>query len=113
MSIRNLIILVSIFVAFVACDSNKSNKVSEEKTGYTAIIDTSMTLMEIAKLNNIGDPFLRTKLGIPDKIGKNYSIATMAKRFNFTIEELVQIIEEQKNKQGSRTKPKTENNKKK
>ncbi len=106
MNFRFYIILVSIIVTFVACNSGGAEKDNEDSKGYVAIVDTSMTLLEVAKANNIGDPYLRTKLGIPDRIGKSYKITTMAKRFNFTIDELKQVIEDQKNKQASRLKKK-------
>ncbi len=63
-----------------------------------AIIDSTMTLSEVARANQIGEPYLRTMLGIPKKIGSRYDVATMAKRFKFTLDDLRKVIEDEKNK---------------
>ena len=88
--------LISAAVITFACSSSNGNK-SDQKELYVAVIDSTMTLFEVAKANNIGEPYLRTKLGIPKRIGTKYDIATMSKRFKFTLDDLRKIIEDAKN----------------
>jgi hypothetical protein len=96
MMIRNILILIITATIAFACSNSKENK-SEKKELYVAVIDSTMTLFEVAKANNIGEPYLRTKLGIPKRIGTKYDVATMAKRFKFTLDDLRKIIEDAKN----------------
>ena len=72
-----------------------------------------MTLADVAKANNIGEPFLRTKLGINYKIGKTYSVTKMGKLYNFSIDDLKKIIEDQKNRYLVKDEKKKSNVKKK
>lgn len=106
---RKLFVIILLGIAIISCNSNSSEKDGDGDKGFVAKIDSSMTLTQIAKANNIGEPFLRTKLGIPKRIGKSYTITEMAQRFNFTIEDLRQIIEDQKNKRISRRRAKKSN----
>jgi len=99
MRIRNIIIVLLIGFSIAACNTNGDN--NEKNTGFIAKIDSTQTLTQIAKANNIGEPFLRTKLGVPDKIGKSYTITKLAKHFKFSIDDLRKIIEDQKNKQAA------------
>lgn len=92
-----LIALIGIFI--VACNSNTQENSVDEKKGFVAKIDSSMTLLQVAKANNIGDPYLRAQLGIPHKIGTKYTVVEMAQRFNFTLDDLRKVIEDRKNKQ--------------
>ncbi|MBC8321580.1 MAG: hypothetical protein H8E34_12750 [Bacteroidetes bacterium] len=101
MTIKNFIIGLLLVLSIVACNTDVKNNNNDESQGYVAKIDTSLTLAQIAKLNNIGEPYLRTKLGIRQNIGNKYSISYMAKRFNFTIDDLKKIIEDAKNEQPS------------
>ncbi len=98
-----LIITVTIYLG---CTSGPQKESKDEVETFVATVDTSMTLMEVAKLNNIGEPYLRTELGIPPKIGKKYTVAEMSRRFHFSIDDLKKVIEDRKNYQ------KTKNNKK-
>jgi hypothetical protein len=99
---RKLFVIILLGSIVISCNSNSSKIDSDNETVYVAKIDTSMTLTQIAKANNIGEPYLRSKLGIRENIGNNYNIVTMAQRFNFTLDDLRKIIEDQKNKQASR-----------
>ncbi len=99
MVVRNIIIILTIVILGIGCSGNGNSKNDREQERYIAVIDTSMTLMEVAKANDIGEPYLRTMLGIPKRIGKKYTVATMAKRFKFELEDLRKIIEDQKNKE--------------
>ena len=99
MIFRNLFLLTVIISVTISCTNYSSDDNNSNNVGYVVIMDSSMTLMEVAKANNIGEPFLRSKLNIPKKIGKKYDVATMAKRFKFDLEDLKKIIEDQKNKQ--------------
>ncbi len=110
MSLKNILILFSFVAIVVACSTDPSDKGKGQNEAFVAVIDTSMTLMEIAKTNNIGEPYLRTQLGIKKGIGKKYTISEMAQRFDFEIDDLRRIIEDRKNKQ-SGFKPKTGTNK--
>lgn len=99
MALRNLLIIASLIIATIGC-TNSSNKAdSTDKERYVAVIDSNMTLLEVAKANKIGEPYLRTALGIPKKIGKKYTVATMAQRFKFDLKDLRKVIEDQKNKE--------------
>ncbi len=111
MSVKSFIIALLVSVSIISCNSNVQENSNEEQISYVAKIDTTMTLAQIAKLNNIGEPYLRSKLDIPKNIGRKYTIIEMSKRFKFTIDELRQVIEERKNKQALRRskKAKSEN----
>ncbi len=65
---------------------------------YHAIVADSMTLAEVAKANNIGLPFLKTSLGIPQHLKHNYPISQLKKNFRFTTQQLKTIIEDAKNR---------------
>lgn len=110
MVIRNLFLLAIVF-SFLAigCSEASSSKNNKEKDVYVAVIDSNMTLFEIAKANNIGEPYLRTKLGIPKKIGERYDIMTMSKRFKFSLDDLRKIIEDEKNDTGKEVKTSPQN----
>lgn len=102
--IRNIIILISAAIITFACANSNENN-SNQKELYVAVIDSTMTLFEVAKANNIGEPYLRTKLGIPKRIGTKYDLATMSKRFKFTLDDLRKIIEDAKNDVDQEVKP--------
>ncbi len=104
MSFRSLVILIALVVTLGACNSGSADSSNNEESKFTAVVDTSMTLLEVAKTNNIGEPYLRTMLGIKKGIGKTYALAQMTKRFDFTIEDLKSIIEDRKNDQIARKK---------
>ncbi|MAZ93450.1 MAG: hypothetical protein CMF58_03450 [Lentimicrobiaceae bacterium] len=104
MILRHLFLFTTIISIAISCTNYSSDNNESSYVGYVVIMDSSMTLMEVAKANNIGEPFLRSKLNIPKKIGKKYDVATMAKRFKFDLDDLKKIIEDQKNKQLKRTK---------
>lgn len=92
-----------------ACNSGSDKKAETDFEPYVAVIDTSMTLLEIAKVNNIGEPYLRTQLGLRKKIGSSFSIAEMSRRYRFEIEDLRKIIEDRKNNQRQKTIPRNTN----
>jgi len=106
MSLKNFIALLTLIIVFAACNSGSSNKAEVQHAPYVAIIDTNMTLMEVAKANNIGEPFLRTKLGLKKRVGSSFTIAQMSKRYRFDIEDLRKVIEDRKNSQNIKTVPK-------
>lgn len=113
MSLKYLTAILGLSLFLVACNTAPSEKEVKENSTYVAIVDSSMTLLEVAKANNIGEPYLRTKLGIKEGIGKSYTINKMSKMFDFEIDELKQIIEDRKNKQRDRrSKKKKPTNKK-
>lgn len=107
MSIKSLIIGILVSISLLSCNSSTQENKSEEPVSFVAIVDSSMTLTQVAIANNIGEPYLRTVLGIRKNVGNKYTIVEMTKRFNFTIDDLKKIIEDRKNKQASKKKPKT------
>ena len=94
-----MIVLVGVII--VSCNSNTQENNTDKAKSFVATIDSSMTLPQVAKANSIGEPYLRTKLGIPPHIGKKYTVVEMAQRFNFTLHDLRQVIEDRKNKQAA------------
>ena len=111
MSIKSLIIILLVSISIISCNSDVQENNNDEQQGFVANIDSSMTLGQVAKLNNIGEPYLRTKLGIPKNIGKSYTVAKMAKQFKFSIDDLRKIIEDRKNDQAARRKKKADGDK--
>ena len=99
MSFRNLIIIFLTIISVMSCNINTDNKEKKEPEGFVAKVEPSMTFTQVAKANSIGEPFLRTKLGIPQNIGKTYTVEQMAKRYDFAIDDLKKIIEDRKAKQ--------------
>lgn len=100
-------------IVIISCNSNSKETNTHEEKAFVAKIDSSMTLLQVAKANKIGEPYLRTQLGIPDKIGTKYTVAEMAQRFNFTLEDLRNVIEDRKNKQAAARKRRMKARKKK
>ncbi len=106
MSLKSLLIIVLVSISIISCNTGTKENNTEEEKGFVANIDSSMTLTQVAKLNNIGEPYLRSKLGIPKNIGKSYTVAKMAKQFKFSLNDLRKIIEDRKNDQAARRKKK-------
>lgn len=97
MSVKSIIIAMIISVSIISCNTDVQKEKEPEK--FVAEIDSTMTLSQIAKLNNIGEPYLRTKLNIPKRIGNSYTITEMSTRFHFTFDDLRKVIEDRKNDQ--------------
>ena len=108
MLLKKILIVVLISISIISCNSGADRVKKDKDTGFVAQIDSTMTLTQVAKANNIGEPYLRTELGVRHNIGKNYTIAQMAKRFKFSIDDLRKIIEDRKNKQAETIKRKKE-----
>ena len=106
MSIKSSIIVLLVSMSVISCNSGVPKDNTEDQKSFVAEIDTSLTLMQVAKLNNIGEPYLRSKLDIPKNIGKSYTVGQMTKRFNFTADDLRQVIEDRKNDQAARKRQK-------
>lgn len=111
MSIKSLIIVLIVSISIISCNSDVQENNNNDQQNFVANIDSSMTLTQVAKLNNIGEPYLRSKLGIPKNIGKSYTVAKMAKQFKFSIDDLREIIEDRKNDQAARRKKKIDSDK--
>jgi len=105
MSIKSLIIVLLVSISIASCNSNSPENKPEEFVSFVAKVDSSMTLTQVAKANNIGEPYLRTKLGIRKNVGNKYTMVEMTKRFDFSIDDLKKIIEDVKNKQAAKKKP--------
>ncbi len=98
MLFRKILVVILISLAAYACSSSGTKSEADNNKGsYVAIVDSSMTLAEVAKANKIGEPYLRTKLGIKKGVGNTYTVVRMGKLFDFTINDLKTVIEEQKN----------------
>jgi len=102
--IKKLLIVMLVTISVISCNSGNEKSKKDESRGFIATIDSSMTLAQVAKANNIGEPYLRTELGIRRNVGNNYTIAEMAKRFKFSFDDLRKIIEDRKNKQAAKIK---------
>ncbi len=68
---------------------------------FHAIVNDTMTLREVAKINGIGEPFLKTKLGIPTNITYEYPLKQLEKNYKFTLEALKTLVEDTKNRSAS------------
>lgn len=101
MLVKKIFVIAVIGIFIVSCNSTTNENKTDKEKGFVAKVDSSMTLLQVAKVNNIGEPFLRTQLGIPHKIGATYTVVEMAQRFNFTLDELRKVIEDRKNKQAA------------
>ncbi len=118
------ILIIAVTLATVGCNNNKeknqqkqqlktqlkstsgnTTKVLQDKfpeltpeEHFHAIVSDTMTLSEVAKVNNIGLPFLKTKLGIPQYLKYDYHIIQLKKNYRFTIQKLKKLIEDSKNR---------------
>jgi len=101
MLIKRILLVMLISISIISCNSEVKKTENDKETGFVAQIDSSMTLAQVAKANNIGEPYLRTELGIRRNVGNSYTVAQMAKRFKFSIDDLRKIIEDRKNKQSA------------
>jgi hypothetical protein len=120
-----IVLLISVAFLSVACNNNgdkrqnrqqSSEKSVTKKTSgkkniktdkfpqltpeehFHAVVYDTMTLSQVAKENNVGLPFLKTKLGIPNSVKRDYTIKQLKRNFRFTTERLKEIIEDAKNR---------------
>ena len=75
---------------------------------FHAIVNDTMTLLEVSKLNTIGLPYLKTKLRIPAKLNYPYQLKQLKKNFRFTLVRLKTLIEDTKNNSASLAKRRRE-----
>jgi len=80
---------------------------------YHAVLNDTMTLKEVAKINNIGVPFLKTKLGIPNSISYDYQLKQLKRNFRFTLNDLRKYIEDAKSRTASFSKERKNRQKRK
>jgi len=99
--IKRFLIIIFVSISIISCNSATDRVDKDTNTGFVAQIDSTMTLAQVAKTNNIGEPYLRTKLGIRSNVGNSYTVAKMAKQFKFSLDDLRKIIEDRKNKQAA------------
>lgn len=99
MLVKKVSFILIIVSLLISCNTELKKDENQDKTGYVAVIDSSMTLLDVAKANNIGEPYLRTKLGIMKGVGKNKTLAELSRSFKFEFEDLRKIIEDRKNSQ--------------
>jgi len=65
---------------------------------FVVTIDTNMTIAEFAKANQIGEPYLRTMLGMPTRAGRQLPLHQLRKNYKFTYKSLEDIVAEAKNR---------------
>ncbi|MFK5856631.1 MAG: hypothetical protein QM503_10905 [Bacteroidota bacterium] len=111
--IKRLLIVMLVTISVISCNSGDEKNKKEDNIGFVATIDSTMTLAQVAKANNIGEPYLRTELGIRRNVGNSYTVVEMAKRFKFSLDDLRKVIEDRKNKQAASQKRKMEAKEKK
>lgn len=97
---RYLVVTLIALTFLASCaESPSKEKSSETETKvYVVKLDTNMTIAELAKANQIGEPYLRTKLGMSTKAGANLPLHQLRKNYKFTYEELEGIISKAKNR---------------
>lgn len=96
--IKIFLSVVILSTLVISCSQETEKQSVGETTKYTAVLDSTMTISEIAKANQIGEPYLRTMLGMPDRAGANLPLYKLRKSFRFSDEKLKQIIEDAKNR---------------
>jgi len=87
-----------LWVAVVSYEQGSEKETTNETGYYVAILDSTMTISEITKANQIGEPYLGTKLKMPTKAASTLPLHKLKKSFKFTDETLKQVIEEAKNR---------------
>lgn len=90
--------VVILWTLAASCGQEPETQSKVETGKYVAVLDSTMTISEIAKANQIGEPYLRTMLGMPDRVGAKLPLYKLKKSFRFSEETLKQIIEEAKNR---------------
>jgi len=94
-----LIVVAAMLLAFAACESTpKKETVKSENVEFVVKIDTNMTISELAKANQIGEPYLRSMLGMPTRAGAQLPLHQLRKNYKFTYKRLEDIISEAKNR---------------
>ncbi len=93
------IVVAAVLLAFAACESTpKKEAKKSENVEFVVKIDTNMTISELAKANRIGEPYLRTMLGMPTRAGGQLPLYQLRKNYKFSYEKLEAIISEAKNR---------------
>ncbi len=82
----------------MSCGESPSKETKTNKTEYIVKLDTNMTLSELAKANQIGEPYLRTQLGMPTKAGATLPLHQLRKNYKFSYEKIEDIIYKAKNR---------------
>ncbi len=68
---------------------------------FHAVVNDTMTLREVAKINGIGEPFLKTELGVPATINYEYPLRQLKKNYKFTLQTVKNLVEDTKNRSAS------------
>ena len=118
-----MLLIAVVFISF-GCNQNQNKKAQHQVTAdnqksvdtnaitdkfpnltpeehFHAIVNDTMTLREVAIINGIGEPFLKTKLGIPTNITYEYPLRQLKKNYKFTLEALKTLVEDTKNRSAS------------
>jgi len=99
MPIKYLLIVLISLLAFAACENSPEKETKKtEQTDFVVTIDTNMTIGEFAKANQIGEPYLRTKLGMPTRAGGQLPLHQLKKNYRFTYKSLEDIVYKAKNR---------------
>jgi len=101
MTMKYLVVALMALTFLASCGESPSKETTSKKTEiktYVVKMDTNMTLSELAKANQIGEPYLRTQLGMPTKAGATIPLHQLRKNYKFTYERLEGIISKAKNR---------------
>lgn len=123
---KNILIIFLIFGLITAgCGDRKGNtsatEIASEKSGgelqldvselFHAEVNMEMTLLEVSKINSLSETYLKQKLVIPQYVKHPYTILELSRNYEFSSEDLKQIIEKFKNKKTLEIKKTLERNK--
>lgn len=123
---KNILIIFLIFSLITSgCGDRKGNtsaaEIASEKSGgelqldvselFHAEVNMEMTLLEVSKINSLSETYLKQKLVIPQYVKHPYTILELSRNYEFSSEDLKQIIEKFKNKKTLEIKKTLERNK--
>jgi len=115
--LRSFSTIILLLFVYSSCDNPKKNtesaqeKIKQQQTiadnnyglsyeeQFKALVKPEMTLSEVADSNDISLNYLKMELGVPDYIRHNYKVEQLSKNFKFNIDDIVTIINKQKNKE--------------
>lgn len=98
MTVKHSIFALLLAIFFASCSTSPtptstSPKKEQLKTNSDVVIDSTMTLKEFAKANNMTEPYLRKQLNMPTKAGAKLPLYQLKKTFKFTDKQLIFIVE--------------------
>ncbi|MDP2722158.1 MAG: hypothetical protein Q8O72_05335 [Bacteroidales bacterium] len=90
------LVLIFFFAACTTSPTPQQEKVKETKAFHAVVLDSTMTLGEFAKANQVLESYLRQQLGMPTRAGSTMPLYKLKRNFKFTYDQLTDFVEQAK-----------------